>query len=362
MKRFFVIILAVACLSACASSDEGEQTPRANLQRTGVYSTKAVSLDNVAWQANGAAYVESAPVVAAGKIAWGGRDRILRVNDLDSGASLWKAQLDGAMVASPSIVGENLYVPTDGGSVYNFHLESGRQAGQITVGSPVLTSPLVYKNLLVVGCRDGSLRAFDRVGGEQLWLLQTDGAIEGDPALFNNGVLYVTSTDGTLRAVDLMSGKEKWQFKVRGAFVTGPAVVDSVVYVGSRNRQFYAVDALSGKQLWRFRAGNEVHSSAAVTDELVIFGSYSNRVYAVSRKTGLEVWQFKTLGGVDSSPVVAGNTVYFGSRDKHVYALDLASGGLQSKWDADSWVMADPLPVVGGLLVAKRDGGLVKFQ
>jgi outer membrane protein assembly factor BamB len=362
MKRLFVIILAVACLAACASSDEGEQTPRGNLQRTGVYSTKAVNLDNVAWQANGAAYVESAPVVAAGKIAWGGRDRMLRVNDLDSGASLWKAQLDGAIVASPSIVGEDLYVSTDGGSVYTFHLGNGRQDGQITVGSPVLTSPLVYNNLVVVGCRDGSLRAFDRVGGEQVWLLQTGGAIEGDPALFENGVVYVGSTDGTLRAVDLLSGKEKWQFEARGAIVTAPAVANSVVYVGARDRQFYAVDALSGKQLWRFRAGNEIHSSAAVTDELVIFGSYSNRVYAVSRETGREVWQFKTLGRVDSSPVVAGDTVYFGSRDKHVYALDVASGGLRSKWNADSWVMADPLPVDGGLLVAKRDGGLVKFQ
>ena len=229
MKRFFVIVLAVACLAACGTSDEGEQAPRGNLQRSGVYPTKAVSLDNVAWQANGAAYVESAPVVAAGKIAWGGRDRILRVNALDSGASLWKAQLDGAIVASPSIFGENLYVSTDGGSVYTFHLASGRQTGQIKVGSPVQTSPLVYNNLMVVGCRDGSLRAFDPVGGEQVWLLQTGAAIEGDPVLFNDGLLYVGSTDGKLRAVDLLSGKEKWQFEIRGAIVAAPAVVDGVV-------------------------------------------------------------------------------------------------------------------------------------
>jgi len=82
---------------------------------------------------------------------------------------------------------------------------------------------------MVVGCRDGSLRAFDPVGGEQVWLLQTGAAIEGDPVLFNDGLLYVGSTDGKLRAVDLLSGKEKWQFEIRGAIVAASVVIDGVV-------------------------------------------------------------------------------------------------------------------------------------
>ena len=65
---------------------------------------------------------------------------------------------------------------------------------------------------------------------------------------------------------------------------------------------------------------------------------------------------------IDAAPVVAGDTVYFGSRDRHVYAVALATGEMKSSWDAGAWVMADPLPVDGSLLVAVRNGTLVRLR
>jgi outer membrane protein assembly factor BamB len=99
-----------------------------------------------------------------------------------------------------------------------------------------------------------------------------------------------------------------------------------------------------------------------VSETLVIFGCDNDRVYALRRDTGREVWQFKTQGMVESSPVVVDHTVYFGSRDRHVYAVDMESGHEVGKWQADSWITADPLPVGNSLLVATRNGTLVRLK
>src|SRR5574342_756628 len=72
---------------------------------------------------------------------------------------------------------------------------------------------------LVVGTRDGEVRAF-RSDGTELWGFRS-GAGFAAPPLVRDGVVYAGSLGGMLHALDLGSGAERWRHAAMGERAPG---------------------------------------------------------------------------------------------------------------------------------------------
>lgn len=254
----------------------------------------------------------------------------------------------------------------------NLNVKWSFQTGEAIVSSPTVAGDTVY-----VGSSDNFLYAIDAGTGNQKWKFDAHGNVGSSPAVFG-GVVFVVSLDGKLYAVDAATGAQKWAFATQGErrhtgagmdylapnteqmpdpwdfFLSSPTVVDGVVYFGSGDNFVYAVDAMTGALRWKFQTGNVVHASPAVANGLVFIGSFDANFYALDAITGKQVWRFKTgedaqahlMTGIPGSAAVADGLVYFGCRDAHLYALDARSGGLRWKYSAgNSWVIATPAVV-----------------
>lgn len=167
-----------------------------------------------------------------------------------------------------------------------------------------------HKELLFFGDDTGAFFSFSE-RGEQRWMFQGVGDVEGAPALtdltgdYFPDVVFATE-EGFIYALDGKSGDELWQFRTSpeptpdkyewlqsNAFIASPAVVDinsdgvRDVLIGSRNAVFYAFDGKTGAVLWKYHTHSGIHSSALVTqsenDLRIIFAESYSEIHVLDR-------------------------------------------------------------------------------
>ena len=117
--------------------------------------------------------------------------------------SLWHADLDGPIVASPLASSGIVYAATEAGSVVALHADTGSTLWKDSFGS-----------VATAAC--GS------------WGISSTGAI--DTA---RGLLYVANADGLLRAIDLATGAVEWSLAITGR-PSGEYVWGGLRLVGDR--------------------------------------------------------------------------------------------------------------------------------
>ncbi len=106
-------------------------------------------------------------------------------------------------------------------------------------GDAVISSPAVAGDVVYVGSVDGNVYALDAVSGAKKWAYRTGNNVRSSPAVVG-GVVYIGSVDGNVYAFDAASGAKKWTYQTKGPVGSSPAVAGGVVYVGSFSKNIYA--------------------------------------------------------------------------------------------------------------------------
>ena len=233
-------------------------------------------------------------------------------------------------------------------------------------------SPAVGRYVYVSGI-DGFLYAFDGSGGagsvQVAWRQPQFEAedmppLVGSPALDEaGGIIAVGSEDGGLYAYNALTGQNlHWSpFRTDGKVWSTPALRNGVAYFGSQDGSVYAVSLETGALVWRFDTGGAVVTTPLVHKNLLIVGSFDRQLYALGLSDGQLRWQFEAQNWWWATPVSSGRAVYAASMDGNVYAID-DNGVLLWTYDMGAPVIADPLLVERGLVVAARDGRVVLLR
>jgi outer membrane protein assembly factor BamB len=257
--------------------------------------------------------------------------------------------------------------------------------------SQVVASPVIVGQQLFVAADNGNLYALDMKTQRPIWIFHAQGGLSSTPAVVN-GIVYVLSRDGHLYAIKQTDGLVLWSFATLGEnyfsahgmygwplnakpvvdpwdfYLSSPVVQNGKVYFGSSDEHIYSLDAQTGALQWRFKAGGVVHSSPAFADNKIIIGSWDSAIYALDATTGKEVWrhqgkgeqQYSILLGVQASPSIDKDVVYIGSRDGHFYALNLSDGKLRWAYDAQSsWIVGTAVVDDEAVYVGTSDTGLL---
>ena len=233
-------------------------------------------------------------------------------------------------------------------------------------------SPAVGRYVYVSGI-DGFLYAFDGSGGagsvQVAWRqpqFETEDMppLVGSPALDEAaGIIAVGSEDGGLYAYNALTGEHlHWSpFRTDGKVWSTPVLRNGVAYFGSQDGSVYAVSLETGALVWRFEAGGAVVATPLVHKNLLIVGSFDRQLYALGLNDGQLRWQFEAQNWWWATPASSGRVVYAAAMDGNVYAID-DNGALLWTYDMGAPIVADPLVVERGLVVAARDGRIVLLR
>ncbi len=196
---------------------------------------------------------------------------------------------------------------------------------QVRTGGELWARPVVDRDTVVFGSRDGLLYAVDLTTGRERWRFATAGEIRGAPVV-SDGRVVVGSTDQHLYALDALTGHERWRRRLSAAVIGGPAVTEGVVYASDESGAISAITVSTGEVLWTFATGDSIHGRLVIDGDLLFAGSQDGGVYALDRHDGKPRWQVMTGGAVYTAMAVHGDRVAATSSDHHVYLLDRLDG------------------------------------
>ena len=239
----------------------------------------------------------------------------------------WIFNTGSPVHSSPAIYKDYLYVVSSDGILKAVDMETGEEEWDLDLESPSNSSPIVHKNILYVGCEDG-LKAIDINSHKVKWDYDTDNV--ASTPFFYEDVVYFGCDNGHLYGLN-DDGKVEFNKKLDGELKSSPVIVDDTIYIGSTNAKMYSIDTDKSKN-WEFTAGDEILSSPTYVNETVIFGSSDGNLYCLNESEGDLVWKQDLDNKVISSPMIDEHdySVFIGSDEGNLTCLDIRDGTI--KW------------------------------
>jgi outer membrane protein assembly factor BamB len=230
---------------------------------------------------------------------------------------------------TPIISGGRVYVGTTSG-VAAFDAATGATIWNKNLGANFTASPTLVGNTLYVGDLSGNYYALNANNGATFWKVQFAGAFYGS-AVVANGTIYVGSYQGSFYALKANSGAVVWSYALSSGTDTSAALVNGNVYFGGYDNKIYCLNATTGAMNWSYATGGHVESTPAIANGTLYAGSDDDKIYAIGTSganAGYLIWSYTTGAAVYASPTISNNHVYIGSSDDNLYALNARDGSL----------------------------------
>ena len=217
--------------------------------------------------------------------------------DVETGARKQLLQIDDRIWGRPASSGGHIYV-----AALDTQLRAiDRASGEVTWSQPVGTTAgdlLVNDGMLFVPSFDRVLRALDIEGGEERWAAPGDGWFWARP-LVSGSVVYASTVAGSVYAFDREDGRELWRFHREDTEIrAAPVLADGVLIVASRDGWLYGIDAAAGTERWaQRREGERFLADPLVLESGVILVNHQGDLLRLIPDTGAV--QHLLAGGQD---------------------------------------------------------------
>ncbi len=283
------------------------------------------------------------------------------------GKTAWAFQAGGAVLASPLVASETLYVPGGDGILYALNRFTGAVRWTADLHEELTTQPAVSEGRLLVMSSEQSVTALDIKDGKRLWKFHRDPpggfTIRGDAQpRVANGSVYVAFADGTVAALQPENGVARWVRQVSGTgdyldvdWVDAPEN-DEHVYVASAKAGLVALDAKNGDPSWTFPLPGANH---VLVEGARVIGGGQGQLVAVDRAKGTKLWSLSL--GRDRTPTqpVAMRGLILVAKDRGaLIGVDLETGQARGAFDPGSGFSQPAYAVPGAAYIVSNGGAL----
>lgn len=345
---------------------------RADSGRTGYDPVNVLLPLSVTWRLSGMARPSNpASIVSADNAAYYGSGTNIIAISLLSGLTQWTTPTpdNGAVIGTPCLSGNNLYVGSIGGSLYKIDRITGEVLWTHKTNGGISSAPVVSGGLVFFGSQDSNCYALDAATGNVAWQFSTDAPVTAPPCVADEIVIFASSDD-SLTALVASNGRKEWSLQLGDdPSVGAPALSANAVYAGA-GQWLYSFLSRSGGLRWKVRFDGAIVSAPAVAGNAIFEATDDNTVYCLSDRGQIR-WK-KVLGSPATSGfLVTNNALFCGTKKGAVYAFDPATGRLiwdyavqpdRSNGAKSARLTAVPVFVNGILLVPSDDGALTAFS
>ncbi len=192
------------------------------------------------------------------------------------------------------------------------------ESDRAIVASPVVVEQVVY--LTTRAPNDHKIVALDADTGRRLWERPASAPVDRSMSVAG-GLVFVTMRNGTVLALNSSDGTVKWELDADVPLFTTPTVHRGFVYVGTFDKRLLLLDAATGEVLWDRYVGFRVTSDPVVNDHVVAFRAQDNRVYILDALTGRQKMYYGTRH-IAGSLALSGDSLYTADIKGGLRALD----------------------------------------
>lgn len=259
--------------------------------------------------------VNTAPLFHHGHLAVVSRDGHLSLLSWPAGKMLWTEVL-GAVGVTP--FGRDLVVSSREGNLQARTLDQ-RQLWRYETASPLLTPPVLYRNLAYGVTQEGWVHGVDAHTGEGKFKVKL-GSVAAAPAA-KDGVLLLPERSGELHAFDLEKLEVRWSYDLEGALWASPVCWHSYVYAVSWANVLRCLSFASGDDVWDYPLNAQVTATPVVAAGRLYVVTEGGQLLVFDALTGALLFEDSvTLGPIQASPLVLDDTIVVVALDGTVKA------------------------------------------
>ncbi|WP_296968883.1 outer membrane protein assembly factor BamB [Polynucleobacter sp.] len=372
LSHVFILGVATIALVACSGSSRvrkpAELTPVANQ-----FDLQPVWTVNVGASES----FNFHPVVAGDAVyAASHRGNLVKI-DLMSGKTLWEVSVPERLAIGPGSDGRTTVAVSTKGMVYAFD-DTGKPIWNISVGSEVLSEPVVAAGVVVIRALDNRFIGLDAQTGARKWTYQRQQSalslrVGYGMLPINNEVIVTGFAGGRFGMIAIANGGLIWETPV--SFPKGfseierlndvtakPSMEGDILCAVSYQGRIGCGQARTGNLLW-FKDYSS-YTGTSQSKDLVFSANERSYVTAFATKDGSQVWEntqllFRDVG----EPLAIGRVLLMGDAEGYVHAFSQANGELVARIRHDSSrISAAPIATDGLILIQSQGGKVAAYR
>ena len=232
---------------------------------------------HVVWQLRVGSVIESSPAVQDGVAYFGSQDGRLFAVDAQSGRIRWAYNTGGEINASPTLVGDRVCITNYSGAIFCLRARDGTKVWSTYVKRDPIRYESFYASASSDGvrlytiARSGKVIALSARTGQILWTRGVNTLGYSTPAVDRHYV-YVGDFNGTLHAFRKTTGEQVWETRVPGGvgrILGAPVVIGGLVFFATLETNVYAARVADGRIVWQFPIGK--YSPGIATERAYYF-------------------------------------------------------------------------------------------
>ena len=313
------------------------------------------------------------PVVAGDAVYAASHGGNLAKIDLATGNKLWSVSVPERLSIGPGSDGRTTVAVSTKGMVYAYD-DTGKPMWNVSVGSEVLSEPVVAGGIVVVRALDNRFIGLDALTGAKKWTYQRQQAalslrVGYGMLAIGNEVIVTGFTGGRFGMIAIANGGLVWETPV--SFPKGfseierlndvtakPSMEGDILCAVSYQGRIGCGQARTGNLLW-FKDYSSYTGTSQSTD-MVFSANDKSYVTAFATKDGTQVWENTQLTFRDVGESLAvGRVLLLGDAQGYIHAFSQANGEMVARIRHDSSPISAAPIAVGGLILVQSQGGKI---
>ena len=311
------------------------------------------------------------PAVAGdGVYAASNRGNLVKI-DLLTGKKVWEVSAPDRLSIGPGSDGRVTAVVTTRGTVYAYD-DSGKALWNVSVGSEVLTEPVVAGGVVIIRALDNRFIGLDALTGARKWTYQRQQSalslrVGYGMLAINNEVIVTGFAGGRFGMISIANGGLVWESPI--SFPKGfseierlndvtakPSLEGDVICAVSYQGRVGCRQARTGNLIW-FKDYSS-YTGTAQSSDMVFSSNERSYVTAFATKDGSQIWENTQLTYRDvGEPLAVGKVLLVGDAQGYVHAISQANGEMLARIRHDSSPITAAPIAVGGLILIQSQGG-----
>lgn len=324
----------------------------------------------------------SSPIVYEGRIYT--LDAASRVTSFNaaSGGMQWRKSLapekkTGTEGYGGGLAVDNgrLYVATGFGTILALDPASGKQIWEKQLGIPVRASPTAVGDRVFLITKGGVVYCLSGVDGSELWqyrgIPEVTSLSSSPSAAVDGDVVTVPFPSGDVVALNVADGTPRWQESLAKTRTTtsfaamsdaaAPAMMDGIAYSIGHGGRFVATQQSSGERVWALDIGGIQRPWVAGDSVFVV--DTRGQLVAVDRMSGGVRWTAQMPGSkIWSGPVLAGGLLWLASNKGQLVGAEATTGKITTTINVGDKVYVAPVVADGRLYVLTDSAKLIAFR
>jgi outer membrane protein assembly factor BamB len=308
------IILVILSVSVVSCSGLAPYMPKGETQKSRAFTPVWIKAMDPAYESGNLPIALQSPLIHEGIVYSGHNSGSMQAFELENGRLVW-SEFDGSTYhAAPVPFKDQIIYGTVQGRVISRHYTTGKIKYSVDLGASVETKGVVHQGRIFFQLRNHQVFCLDVETGKILWAYKRSVSYlttlqrASTPVVYKDRVL-VGLADGTLVALSIDEGVLLYESKLSTAakFVdvdNSPFILNDKVYIGAVGGPISILDPNTGKII---RRGDFVASRAPYLDpsykgEQLLFGTPNGELVLTDKNLNVQS-KVKISNGVISSIV-----------------------------------------------------------